>query len=63
MTVKITRSEFSAEELRRKAGRVRDANQSRRLLALASILEGAPRGDAARNAGMDRQTLRDWVHR
>ena len=63
MTVKITRSEFSAEELRRKAGRVRDANQSRRLLALASILDGAPRGDAARNAGMDRQTLRDWVHR
>ena len=63
MTVKITRKDFSAEELRRKAGRVRDANQSRRLLALASILDGASRGDAARNAGMDRQTLRDWVHR
>jgi len=63
MTVKITRSEFSAEELRRKAGRVRDANQSRRLLALAQVLEGASRSDAARNAGMDRQTLRDWVHR
>ena len=63
MTVNITRTEFSAEDLRRKAGRVRDANQSRRLLALASILEGASRSDAARNAGMDRQTLRDWVHR
>jgi transposase len=63
MTVKITRTEFSAEELRRKAGRVRDANQSRRLLALASILDGASRSDAARNAGMDGQTLRDWVHR
>ena len=63
MTVKITRTEFSAEELRRKAGRVRDANQSRRLLALASILDGARRDEAARNAGMDRQTLRDWVHR
>ncbi|MGB9166877.1 MAG: IS630 family transposase [Rhodomicrobium sp.] len=63
MTVKITRTEFSAEELRRKAGRVRDANQSRRLLALASILDGACRDEAARNAGMDRQTLRDWVHR
>jgi transposase len=63
MTVKITRMEFSAEELRRKAGRVRDANQSRRLLALASILEGASRDAAARNAGMERQTLRDWVHR
>ena len=54
MTVKITRTEFSAEELRRKAGRVRDANQSRRLLALASILDGAARDEAARNAGMDR---------
>ena len=63
MTVIVTRSEFSAEELRGKAGRVRDANQSRRLLALASILDGASRSDAARNAGMDRQTLRDWVHR
>jgi transposase len=63
MTVKITRTEFSAEELRRKAGRVRDANQSRRLLALAQVLDDAPRSDAARNAGMDRQTLRDWVHR
>src|SRR5271157_1725560 len=63
MTVKITRRDFSAEELRRKAGRVRDANQSRRLLALASILDGVSRSDAAQNAGMDRQTLRDWVHR
>jgi transposase len=63
MTVKITRTEFSAEELRRKAGRVRDANQSRRLLALAQVLDGARRDDAARNAGMDRQSLRDWVHR
>ena len=63
MTVKITRKDFSAEELRRKAGRVRKANQSRRLLALASILGGASRSDAAQNAGMDRQTLRDWVHR
>jgi len=63
MTVKITRTEFSADELRCKAGRVRDANQSRRLLALASILDGAFRSDAARYAGMDRQTLRDWVHR
>ena len=63
MTVEITRTEFSAEDLRRKAARVRDANQSRRLLALAQVLEGAPRGDAARNAGMNRQTLCDWVHR
>ena len=63
MAIKITRTDWSAEELRRKARRVRDSNQSRRLLALASILEGASRSNAARNAGMDRQTLRDWVHR
>ena len=63
MTIRITRKDSSAEELRREARRVRDANQSRRLLALASILDGASRSEAARSAGMDRQTLRDWVHR
>jgi transposase len=35
----------------------------RRLLALALILEGHRREAAAALAGMDRQTLRDWVHR
>jgi transposase len=39
------------------------ANQSRRLLSLAAVLDGMNRADAARIAGMDRQTLRDWVHR
>jgi transposase len=33
------------------------------MLALALVLEGASRTDAAQAAGMDRQTLRDWVHR
>jgi len=33
------------------------------MLALALVLEGATRSEAARLAGMDRQTLRDWVHR
>jgi transposase len=33
------------------------------MLALALVLEGAPRTEAARSAGMDRQTLRDWVIR
>ena len=36
---------------------------ARRLLALALALEGAARTDAARAGGVDRQTLRDWVHR
>jgi transposase len=41
----------------------KDANQSRRLLSLAAVLDGMSRADAARIGGMDRQTLRDWVHR
>ena len=63
MVIKITRTEFPAEELRREARCARDGNKARRLLALALILEGAPRSEAARLAGMDRQTLADWVHR
>ena len=35
----------------------------RRILALALVLEGEDRGTAAKTCGMDRQTLRDWVHR
>src|SRR3954469_21347465 len=61
MTVAITRKELGAVELRREARRCRDGAASRRMLAL--VLEGASREEAARAAGMDRQTLRDWVHR
>jgi len=32
-------------------------------LALALVLDGCKRADAARLSGMDRQALRDWVHR
>src|SRR3954468_6570027 len=63
MTVAITRQELGAVELRREARRCRDTAASRRMLALALVLEGASREEAARAAGMDRQTLRDWVHR
>ena len=63
MTVGITRRELGAGDLRREAGRCRDARAARRMLALALVLEGSPRAAAARHAGMDRQTLRDWVHR
>ncbi len=35
----------------------------RRMLALALVLDGHSRTDAAQSCGMDRQTLRDWVHR
>lgn len=57
------REDFGAAELRRLAGKAKDANQARRLLALAAVREGRDRQQAARIGGMDRQTLRDWVHR
>ncbi len=63
MAVAITRTELSARELRAEARRTKDSYQARRLLALALVLDGASRRAAARAAGMDRQTLRDWVHR
>ena len=62
LAVKL-RTDYSAKELRGLAKRVRDNNQSRRLLSLAAVLDGMSREDAARIGGMDRQTLRDWVHR
>ena len=63
MVVEITRTEMSATELRRAASRSRDAKASRRMLALALVLDGRTRTEAAESCGMDRQTLRDWVHR
>ena len=50
-------------ELRATARRERDGRVGARLLALANALDGMSREAAARAAGMDRQTLRDWVHR
>ena len=50
-------------ELRRLARRERDGCVSARLLALANALEGLPREEAARLAGMTGQTLGDWIHR
>jgi len=63
MAVAITRLEYNAAELRDLAVKSRDTAQSRRLLAIAMVLDGSSREEAARQAGMDRQTLRDWVHR
>ena len=57
------REDYSAEDLRALARRSKDANQSRRLLSLAAVRDGMDRGAAAKIGGMDRQTLRDWVHR
>ena len=63
MAVTITRTDMSARELRAAAAKTEDAKVARRMLALAQVLEGAARKTAAETCGMDRQTLRDWVHR
>jgi len=57
------REDYSAAELRRLAAATKNASQSRRLLSLAAVVDGMNRTAAARIGGMDRQTLRDWVHR
>jgi transposase len=49
--------------LRKLAKAEPDARVARRLLALANALDGMSRAAAAASAGMDRQTLRDWVIR
>ena len=49
--------------LRKQAKAASDSRVARRILAIANALEGMSREEAARSAGMDRQTLRDWVLR
>ena len=57
------RTDYTSGEVRRLAQRAKDAGQARRLLAIAAVLDGSSREEAARLGGMDRQTLRDWVIR
>ena len=59
----VLRDDFEAPVLRQLARQATDADQARRLLALAAVYDGMDREEAARIGGMDRQTLRDWVHR
>jgi hypothetical protein len=54
---------MGSEELRRQARRERDGRVSARLIAIANALEGMDRASATLLAGIDRQALRDWVHR
>jgi transposase len=63
MAVAVTRLDLSARELRREAARSKDADAARRMLAIALVVEGKTRAEAAETCGMDRQSLRDWVHR
>lgn len=57
------RTDHGADELRRLARASRDAAQTRRLLALAAIYDGASRTEAARIGGVGLQIIRDWVTR
>ncbi len=61
--IAITNLDHSAAELRQLAAKSKDAPVVRRLLALALLLDGKSRTDAATQNVMQRQTLRDWVHR
>ena len=61
--VEVTRLDLTPAELRAAATRANDVSAARRMLCLAMVLEGSDRTTAAETCGMDRQTLRDWVHR
>jgi transposase len=57
------RLDRTAVVLRKLAKVEADARVARRILAIANALSGMSRKAAAEAAGMDRQTLRDWVIR
>src|SRR3954453_2286469 len=57
------RPDFDAAALRTLAKQSRDPDQTRRLLALATIYEGQPRSEAARVGCVTLQSVRDWVLR
>src|SRR4051812_8396644 len=63
MTVAITCLDLSSADLREAAARTPDAKATRRMLAIALLLEGWSREAAAEACAMERQTLRDWVQR
>lgn len=55
------RADFDAARLRGAARASKDAGQTRRLLALAAIYDGASRSETAGIGGVTRQIVRDWV--
>jgi transposase len=61
--IEITCKDLTARELQAASAKACDAKAARRMLAIALVLEGKDRKTAAETCGMDRQTLRDWVHR
>lgn len=61
--VTITNLDYNAADLRRLMSKEKDGAVVRRLMALSLILDGHSRSEAAQQSGMERQILRDWVHR
>ena len=59
----ITWTAHTADELHALSRHCGDAKQASRARALAMIMEGASRTEAARAQGMELQILRDWVLR
>ena len=55
------RGDFDGAALRACAKISKDGPQTRRLLALAAIYDGATRSEAARIGGVTLQIVRDWV--
>lgn len=55
------RTDFDATMVRAAARGSKDGAQARRLLALATIYDGASRTEAARVGGVTLQIVRDWV--
>ena len=56
------RSDYDAGRVRAAARESKNANQVRRLLALAAIYDGAPRAEAAEIGGVTRQIIRQARH-
>ena len=63
MTALTVRGDRTPAVLRKLAKAEANTRVARRLLAIANALSGMSRKEAAEAAGMDRQTLRDWVIR
>jgi len=53
MAVAMTRQDVSVSDLRREAGRTRDAKAARRILAVACVMEGQSREAAAECCGVE----------
>ena len=63
VVLEVLADDYTAAELRQIAARTHEGDAARRMLALAHVMDGRSHGEAAALCGMDRQILRDWVHR